>query len=149
MKVLFVCLGNICRSPLAQGIAESMSKKHLFDSAGTSGYHRGSPPCKGSRWVAQKHNISLSHIKSRPVRYPDDNDFDLIIALDSNNQKDLLEMGFEKKKVKKLGDFGFNGLDIPDPYYYVGLEGFEKIFSMIESCLQVLIKELNDQDLGH
>lgn len=149
MKVLFVCLGNICRSPLAQGVAEYLNTQYSFDSAGISGYHRGSSPCKGSLWVAQKHNVPLSHIKSRPVRYPKDNEFDLIIALDSNNERDLLEMGFAREKVKKLGDFGFGGLDVPDPYYYVGMEGFEKVYLMIEECVKNLLKELDEKNLGN
>lgn len=143
MKILFVCLGNICRSPLAQGIAENMSTIHYFDSAGISAYHQGSLPCEGSLWVAQKHGISLTHIRSRPIVFPQDDQFDWIIALDSQNQKDLIHLGFDEKKVKKLGEFGLDGLDIPDPYYYVGFEGFEKIFSMIECCVQNLLRKLD------
>lgn len=149
MKVLFVCLGNICRSPLAQGIAQKYSKHYVFHSAGISGYHRGSSPCKGSLYVAQKNDVDLSHIKSRPVRYPRDDEYDLIIALDSHNQQDLLEMGFEREKIKKLGDFGFDGLDVPDPYYYVGMEGFEKVYAMIEKCVLNLIRELDEKNLGN
>lgn len=149
MKILFVCLGNICRSPLAQGIAENLSSKHSFSSAGISGYHRGSPPCNGSQWIAQSHGISLTHIKSRPVRYPQDDEFDLIIALDSNNERDLLEMGFCREKVKKLGDFGFDGMDVPDPYYYTEKEGFKQIYIMIERCIQNLLKDLDGESLGY
>ncbi|WP_027327585.1 low molecular weight protein-tyrosine-phosphatase [Helicobacter pametensis] len=149
MKILFVCLGNICRSPLAQAIAQKYNQDHEFDSAGISGYHRGSPPCKGSQWVAREHNIPIMHITSRPVRYPKDDHFDLILALDTQNYQDLLAMGFEAHKVRKLGEFGFDGLDVPDPYYYTGMEGFERVYSMIETCVLNLIKEINDSSLGH
>lgn len=149
MKILFVCLGNICRSPLAQAIAESCTQKHAFDSAGLSDFHQGSPPCEGSQKIAQKHNLSLKHIKSRPVSFPQDDRFDLLLALDAQNEKDLLKMGFKREKVKKLGDFGFDGLDVPDPYYYKEMEGFEKVYAMIEICVKNLIKEIDAKNLGH
>lgn len=149
MKILFVCLGNICRSPLAQAIAESHSQKHFFDSAGLSDFHQGSPPCDGSQKVAQKHKLSLKHIRSRPVRFPQDDCFDLLLALDEQNQKALLKMGFAREKVKKLGDFGFDGLDVPDPYYYKDMEGFEKVYKMIEICVKNLLKEIDEKNLGH
>lgn len=149
MKILFVCLGNICRSPLVQAIAEASSQKHTFDSAGLSDFHQGSPPCDGSQKIAKKHGLSLSHIKSRPVCFPKDDRFDLLLALDGENQKALLKMGFQKEKIKKLGDFGFDGLDVPDPYYYKEMEGFKKVYEMIEICVKNLLKEIDEKNLGH
>lgn len=149
MKILFVCLGNICRSPLAQAIAESCSQRHYFDSAGLSDFHQGSLPCAGSQKIAQKHQLSLSHIKSRPVIFPQDDSFDLLVAMDEQNQQALLKMGFASQKIKKLGDFGFDGLDVPDPYYYKEMEGFEKVYQMIEICIKNFLKEIDDKSLGY
>lgn len=143
-RILFVCLGNICRSPLAEGIARELSKEHSFDSAGLSGYHRGEKPCRGSQAVAKKNGISLEGITSRPIRYPKDDEFDLIICMDSQNFQDLLDLGFSKEKIKKLGDFGYEGEDVPDPYYYVGDEGFERVYTMIKECTVNLLKTLKD-----
>lgn len=144
-SVLFVCLGNICRSPLAEGIARHYNQELNSDSAGLSGYHRGEKPCKGSQSIALKYNISLEGIVSRPIRYPKDNDFDLIICMDTQNYQDLLELGFCKEKVKKLGDYGFDGLDVPDPYYYVGMEGFERVYAMIEQGVKNLLEDLKEE----
>lgn len=149
MKILFVCLGNICRSPLAQAIAEFYGRGHFFDSAGTSDFHQGSPPCEGSIKIAQKHNLSLAHIRSRQIQFPQDNSFDLLIALDSQNLQDLLELGFAQEKVRKLGEFGFDGLDVPDPYYYTEMEGFEKVYTMIETCIKNLLEEIDHESLGY
>lgn len=143
-SVLFVCLGNICRSPLAEGIARHLEGKIAFDSAGLSGYHRGERPCKGSQAVAERHHILLEGITSRPISYPKDNGFDLIICMDSQNYEDLLELGFSKEKVKKLGDFGFGGEDVPDPYYYVGDEGFERVYAMISEGVANLLESIKE-----
>ena len=126
-SILFVCLGNVCRSPLAEGIAWEFIKKYNLslkvDSAGISGWHIDEEPCAGSRQVAKRHNFSIDDLRGRRVSVYADEAFDLIIALDSSNYKDLLQLGFEKSKVKKLGDFGLKGADVPDPYAYRDAEG--------------------------
>lgn len=149
MKILFVCLGNICRSPLAQAIAESHSQKHYFDSAGLSDFHQGSPPCEGSQKIAKMHHISLDHMRSRPVVLEKDDQFDLLVGMDEENQKALLKMGFAQNKVKKLGSFGLKGMDIPDPYYFTKIEDFEKIYQMIEVCIKNFLKEIDAKTLGN
>lgn len=144
-SVLFVCLGNICRSPLAEAIGRHYEKEIEFDSAGLSGYHRGETPCSGSKAMAKKYQISLEGIVSRPIRYPQDDRFDLIVCMDTQNYQDLIELGFCEQKVKKLGDFGFDGLDVPDPYYYVGMEGFERVYAMIESGVKNLLENIKEE----
>lgn len=104
-SILFVCLGNICRSPLAEGIAREMIKqKNLaikVDSAGTSGWHIDEPPCEGSRLVAKKHGFSIDDLRGRRLSVYADDCFDLIIALDSQNYRDILALGFDQSKVRK------------------------------------------------
>lgn len=139
-SILFVCLGNICRSPLAEGIAKAYSSTIRVDSAGTSRAHQGEHPCANSVHVAKKHGINIASLTSRQVTPRDFERFDIIIALDSNNQRDLEQMG--AKGVRKLGEFGFQGNDVPDPYYFNGLDGFEEVFNMIEVCVKNLLDEL-------
>ncbi len=138
MKILFVCLGNICRSPLAHGIAESYSKINNLnleiDSAGTSGSHDGEAPCENSIKVAKLNNIDISKQISRQVTQEDFNYYDFVIGLDNSNIHNLKSMGCEKPLL--LGDFGFNGDDVPDPYFYDGFEGFDKVYEMIDICVK-------------
>ena len=142
-SILFVCLGNICRSPLAEGIAKKMVKENnldiTIDSAGTSGWHDGEPPHVNSCLIAKKYNVDIANLRSRKITRHDDK-FDLIITMDSNNYNNVLKLGFDKNKVKKLGDYGLNGIDIPDPYYE-DKDGFEKIYIMIAGCIENLLKE--------
>ena len=138
-SVLFVCLGNICRSPLAEGIAKSMNDRfewHLkIDSCGTSAFHRGEPPHRQSIRIAKENGIDISMQKSRPISVYGDMEFDLIVAMDSNNKRDILALGFPKEKVVKLGDFD-NGVDVPDPYYCNSDDGFREVYNLIESLLE-------------
>jgi len=142
VSVLFVCLGNICRSPLAEGIARHMAKESalelLVDSAGTSNFRASQPPCEGSISVALKRGIDISALRSRQVCSSDDW-HDLIVAMDEQNYQDLLAMGFLESKVRKLGHFGLNGLDIPDPYHFRNGEGFERVYGLIEQGVKNLL----------
>jgi protein-tyrosine phosphatase len=143
-SIIFVCLGNICRSPLAEGVAKNIAKNNnielCVDSAGTSGYHNGEAPCTNSQIIAKKNGVDISMQKSRKVTKKDFENFDLVIALDSQNLKDLQKMGC--KNCHKLGDFGANGADVPDPYFFDGLEGFDKVYEMIEECIQNLFQKV-------
>jgi protein-tyrosine phosphatase len=138
--VIFVCLGNICRSPLAEGIARRVAEERgldlRIDSAGTGDWHIGEPPCDHSVTVAQKHGIDISVLRARQVRKRDLELFDLVIALDAKNYSDLERMGAEN--LYKLGDFGFGGEDVPDPYFFPGYEGFDRVFEMVETCVTEL-----------
>jgi protein-tyrosine phosphatase len=141
-SILFVCLGNICRSPLAEGIAREYANKYkldvFVDSAGTGNWHIGEPPCQNSIKVAKMHGIDISDIRARQVSTEDFEKFDLIVALDENNKKALQKKG--AKGVVKLGDFGFDGADVPDPYFFDGFDGFLEVFSMIDICVKNLFK---------
>jgi len=145
-QVLFVCLGNICRSPIAEGVAQKIiDEKHLAlsaDSAGTSHWHEGEHPCGHSIKIAKQYGIDISRQKSRPVTKRDIAHFDYVIAMDEQNRKDLLDFGF--KNVYKLGDFGgFDGADVPDPYFFPGFEGFEKVFTMIDTAVKDLLEQIS------
>ena len=144
-SILFVCLGNICRSPIAEGIAKEIIQQRQLkihvDSAGTGHWHTGEAPCEHSISVARKHGINIAQLRARQVTKNDMKDFDLIVALDQNNYNDLKSMGF--KNLIKLGSYGYEGADVPDPYFFNGFEGFENVFSMIETSVSALLEEQN------
>jgi protein-tyrosine phosphatase len=148
MKILFVCLGNICRSPIAQGVAQKIvTKKSLawsVDSAGTSSFHQGEPPCKDSIKVARLNDIDISKQRSRPLMLSDFEAFDYIIALDDSNLSNIKKLQ-NSPKVLKLGRFGLDGKDVPDPYGYSDFAGFEKVFAMIEQCVATLFEDLAEK----
>ena len=144
-KILFVCLGNICRSPLAHGIAEKYSQDHDLnlevDSAGTSDWHVGEAPCNNSIIIAQRHQVDISKQHSRTLSKNDITHYDYVVAMDKQNKVDMETFGF--KNVYLLGDFaGYRGEDVPDPYFFTGshvLDGFEKVYTMVELCVKDFI----------
>ena len=140
-SIIFVCLGNICRSPLAEEIAKKYAKEYdlnlKIDSAGTGSWHVGETPCADSIKIAKQKGIDISHQRARLVQKEDFTTFDLIIGLDDNNIRDLKNLGC--KNPLKLGDFGANGEDVPDPYFFNGFEGFDKVYEMIDLCVKNLI----------
>ena len=142
-SILFVCLGNICRSPLAHGIADKLTKENNLalhvDSRGTGDWHIGEAPCNNSIKVAKLHGVDISKQKSTQVSKADFENFDIIIGLDDSNMTNLLKLGCPKEKLFKLGSFGYNNEDVPDPYFFNGFEGFEKVYEMIESCVKELL----------
>ena len=142
-SILFVCLGNICRSPLAEGIAKNYIKEKnlnlIIESAGTGHWHIGEKPCENSIKVAKLNGVDISNQKAQQVKKSDFKNFDLIIGLDDSNISNLKNLGC--KNPIKLGDFGFNGECVPDPYFFDGFEGFDKVFEMIDICVRNLIDE--------
>jgi protein-tyrosine phosphatase len=142
-SIIFVCLGNICRSPLAEGIAKRYVKeKNLdikIDSAGTGDWHVGENPCLNAIMVAEKNALDISDLVSRQVKKEDLENFDLVVALDDKNLSDLSALG--AKNLVKLGDYGYDGVDVPDPYFFNGFEGFDKVYDMIHKCVINLIDE--------
>lgn len=142
-SILFVCLGNICRSPLAEGIAKNYIKEKnlnlVIESAGTGHWHIGEKPCDNSIKVALLNGVDISKQKAQQVKKSDFKNFDLIVGLDDSNISNLKNLGC--KNPIKLGDFGFNGECVPDPYFFDGFEGFDKVFEMIDICVRNLIDE--------
>ena len=142
-SILFVCLGNICRSPIAEGVAKRyIQEKNLdliIDSAGTGSWHVGEAPCENSIKVALLNGVDISKQKAQQIKKDDFKNFDLVVALDDSNISNLKNLGC--KNPLKLGDFGFNGECVPDPYFFDGFEGFDKVFEMIDICVKNLIDE--------
>ncbi|MDT0607252.1 low molecular weight protein-tyrosine-phosphatase [Croceitalea rosinachiae] len=146
-KVLMVCLGNICRSPLAEGILRSKvnSSLVLVDSAGTAGYHIGHPPDLRSIEVAKKHHLDISEQRCRKFSPTDFDKFDVIYAMDGANYDDILahaSKDSDKEKVMLLLDeASLSNNEVPDPYYGE-LDGFETIFQMISVACESIAHKL-------
>ena len=141
-----VCLGNICRSPLAEGILQSkVSKEVIVDSAGTSGFHQGELPDSRSIAVAKKYGIDLTNQRSRKFTSKDFDTFDVIYAMDYSNYRDIIALALteeDKGKVKMILNESFPGEDrnVPDPYYG-GEMGFENVYAMLEeACVKIASK---------
>ena len=138
-KILMVCLGNICRSPLAEGIMRSkLSSTHFFiDSAGTSGFHSGNAPDYRSIEVAQKNGLDISQQKSRPFRAYDLEEFDVIFVMDKSNYHDVIrhvQNEDERQKVKLILNYpSSKTVEVPDPYYG-GKNGFDHVYNLLEEA---------------
>lgn len=153
-KILFVCLGNICRSPSAEGIMldllrkKGLSNQFIIDSAGTNGYHNGELPDSRMRKHAAMRGFDLVH-RSRQVKTEDFYDFDLVIGMDDrniSNLRDLSPSPEEDKKIYRMVDFLVNKEAdyIPDPYYG-GADGFELVMDLLEDACEGLILQLTNQ----
>lgn len=146
ISILFVCLGNICRSPLAEGVfravAEESGRGHEFgiDSAGTGGWHAGSAPDPRSIAIAGRHGIDISDQKARRVRADDFRDFDLILGMDRSNVDELRRLAPPDAlgRVHLFLDYALGrDSDVPDPYYG-GPEGFADVYRMIREASEAL-----------
>lgn len=144
-----VCLGNICRSPLAEGILKSKvdTTKVLVDSAGTGGWHVGQLPDDRSIQVARKYGIDITDQRGRKFSTYDFESYDHIFVMDIANYRDVVQLAnteAEKQKVKLLLDEIFPGenVDVPDPYYG-GHHGFENVFRMIEEACEKIATRLS------
>ena len=138
-KILMVCLGNICRSPLAEGIMRSkLPNTHFFiDSAGTSGFHSGNAPDPRSIEVAQKNGLDISQQKSRSFRAYDLEEFDIIFVMDKSNYRDVIrhvQNEDERQKVKLILNYpSSKTVEVPDPYYG-GKNGFDHVYNLLEEA---------------
>ncbi len=147
-SVLFVCLGNICRSPTAEGVFATKAKQAglnlRIDSAGTAGYHVGAAPDKRSQDVARASGYDLSKLKCRRVTESDFESFDLIIPMDRENERNLHKICPDeyKHKIYLMMKFANSEYDeVPDPYYS-GKRGFELVLTLIEQASDGLIARI-------
>ena len=143
-----VCLGNICRSPLAQGILESkVNPDDVFvDSAGTGAYHIRNKPDERSIKVANKYGINITDQKARQFSEKDFKEFDVIYAMDNSNFENILKLASspeDKQKVKMiLNEINPNANNsVPDPYYG-GQQGFENVYQMLDEACKIIAKKL-------
>ncbi len=154
MKILFVCLGNICRSPSAEGVfRQKLEQAGLHDqvevdSAGTHAYHVGSPPDARAAAAAARRGVDLSGLRGRQVRPADFVYYDYILAMDRENLADLERMSApeQRHKIRLFLDFASDdtGTEVPDPYYG-GSDGFERVLDMLEQAADGLLRVLKDQ----
>jgi protein-tyrosine phosphatase len=153
IQILMVCMGNICRSPTAEGVLRAkvaqagLGKQVLIDSAGTHNYHPGSPPDERSQQHALRRGYDLSRLKARQVHEDDYADFDLILAMDWDNLA-LLQVDCPPQhaiKLKLLMEFASPtaelGAVVPDPYHG-GAEGFDQVLNLIEAACEGLVQHL-------
>ena len=148
MKVLMVCLGNICRSPMAQGILEhrvrSLSLGWEVDSAGTSGWHDGEEPDSRAIEICQKYGIDISNQRSRKFRQSDFDYYDLILTMDNTNHQNITRLTNNKyhiDKVKPVLSFHSDDVneEVPDPYYD---NNFEEVFLLLDESIDGLIQSV-------
>jgi len=146
-SILFVCLGNICRSPVAQGVFQyllnerfgsDLSKNWILDSAGTSNYHNHEPPDIRAQQSTLIHDIDISHQRSRQFKLDDFDKFDQIFVMDASNYKNVLKLSknsVHKNKIHFFLDSSYpdENRQVPDPYFG-GNEGFEKVFQMLKKA---------------
>ncbi|WP_298343568.1 low molecular weight protein-tyrosine-phosphatase [uncultured Algibacter sp.] len=146
-KILMVCLGNICRSPLAEGILKSkLSKNFIVDSAGTASYHIESSPDKRSIAVAKKHGLDISNLRGRQFEVSDFDGFDLIYVMDESNFQNVVKLARTPEdtgKVKMiLNEVHPNkNYEVPDPYYG-GDHGFENVYQMLDEACEIIAQQL-------
>jgi len=151
MKILFVCMGNICRSPTAEGVFREHARRHApgldieVDSAGTHAYHVGEPPDPRTIAAATRRGIDLTDLRARQVLDDDFERFDLILAMDRLNHATLLDRcpPEHHERIRTLLEFAGKTApaDVPDPYYG-GAKGFDDVLDLVESAAEGLLAEI-------
>ncbi len=147
-RILMVCLGNICRSPLAEGILQSKVDADVVfvDSAGTAAYHVGELPDPRSIEVAKKYGIDLTTQRARKFTSKDFAKFDMIYAMDEHNYRNILALAKSKNEAKKVKMIlneltPQQNLSVPDPYYG-GNDGFENVYQMLDEACDIIVNRL-------
>ena len=156
VKVLFVCMGNICRSPTAEGVfthlVERQNLTHLIaiDSAGTHAYHVGEPPDKRAQQAALRRGVSMSELSARRVYDDDFERFDYIVAMDNDNKRNLLARcpAEHQHKVQLLLDYApsCDEDEVPDPYYG-NKSGFDRVLDLVDQGTKALLLDILDTHL--
>jgi protein-tyrosine phosphatase len=156
LSVLMVCMGNICRSPTAEGVlrhklaAAGLAQRVVVDSAGTEGYHVGAPPDQRAQQHAARRGYDLSPQRARRLVAQDLQRFDLVLVMDQHNLDEVLALAAEqadspRADVRKLLHFaGQSRADVPDPYYG-GVKGFEQVLDLVEAACDGLVAHLSEQ----
>lgn len=156
MKILMVCLGNICRSPLAEGILKSkVEEKGLdwtVDSAGTGSWHVGDLPDPRSVATARKNGINITDQRARQFKASDFEEFDLILTMDRHNYRDVLRFAStdaQRSKAQMIMDFLQPGknIDVPDPYW--DDEGFDQVFQMLDQACEAVVERYSVAFANH
>lgn len=153
-KIVFVCLGNICRSPTAEGVFQHLVNERglhpyfYIDSAGTSAWHIGEPANSKSRQMANKHGVKLNS-RARKFEPADLEEFDLILAMDRENLQNIRQLDTQNRfsdKIKLMRDYDPQPGDdeVPDPYYG-GMDGFQHVFDVVYRSCAALLDELEEQ----
>jgi protein-tyrosine phosphatase len=146
-RILFVCLGNICRSPTAEGVMRRLVREHgledeiEIDSAGTGGWHVGAPPDARATEAAGRRGTDLAGAARRFDPGRDFDRFDLIVAMDAENRRELLGLAPDDDARSKIRMFRSGDRDVPDPYYG-GPDGFDEVLDLVEEAAQELLDEL-------
>jgi protein-tyrosine phosphatase len=146
-KILMVCLGNICRSPLAEGILkDKLPNSFIVDSAGTGNYHIGSKPDNRSIAVAKKYGLDILNLKGRQFTISDFDLFDYIYVMDESNYQNVIKLArnnHDKSKVNMILNEIYPNMnyDVPDPYYGEN-DGFETVYKMLDEACSIISKKL-------
>jgi protein-tyrosine phosphatase len=148
-KILMVCLGNICRSPLAEGILKSklFRANVVIDSAGTGAYHINEKPDQRSITIAKKKGIDITSQRARKFLVKDFDEFDIIYVMDNSNYRDVIKMARNEDDIKKVKMilnevFPNENLDVPDPYVG-GNFGFKNVYKMLDEACDIIAKKIN------
>ena len=155
VRVLFVCMGNICRSPLAQGVFENVARREgledqiFVDSAGTGNWHVGSPPDERALSAASVRGLDIGSQRARQIRAEDCENFDYILTMDEENYGMVSSLCRGSAVVRPFLDFAADSpeREVPDPYYG-GPEGFERVLDLVEEASEGLLEDIRGRHLS-
>jgi len=156
VKVLFVCMGNVCRSPVAQGVFENVVRREglgdevWVDSAGTGDWHAGHPPDERAQESARSRGLDISHLRARRVTPEDCRTFDYVLTMDEDNYRAVSVLCGGDAVVRPFLDFADSSpeREVPDPYYG-GPGGFERVIDLVEEASEGLIRDIRERHLDN